>query len=147
MTPKNNDRTTSRSRYMLTPSLHLIVGLVLLGSYTINVYANNDITTVQERAQARWQAIVAGELDTAYTFANPGFRSTITPEFHHHRLVSGIEWQAAEIHQVECQTQRCTVSVNVTYEVTEPPTGIAFDETLEEIWIFVNDQWWIYLRT
>lgn len=125
----------------------LSIGLVLLGLASLSSHADDHTTTVQERAQARWQAIVTGDLDTAYTFANPGFRSTIHPELHHNRLVNGIEWLEAHVDQVECQAQRCTVTVNARYEVTDPPTGLDFSETLQEIWIFVNDQWWIYLRT
>lgn len=132
------------------PHIAVLSGLLALLIGTCAYGARDDgasVTLVEERAQARWDALLAGNTELAYEFTNPGFRSAISPEGYHHRVASGTRWIAARVERVECEQRRCEVSVDVTYQLTEPDLGLDFEETFEEIWIFVDDQWWIYQRT
>lgn len=126
--------------------------LSLLVSAVTHAYDNpSDVTATQnieERAQMRWDALVAGQIETAYEFANPGFRSAIPLEHYIQRQTHiGARWIAAQVERVDCSATRCEVSVNVTYQLPDPGMAIDFERQFEEIWILTDEQWWIYLST
>lgn len=103
---------------------------------------------VQERAQMRWDALVNGQIETAYAFANLGFRSAIPLEHYIQRQTHiGARWIAAQVEHVDCSATRCEVSVQVTYQLPDPGMAIDFERQFEEIWILTDEQWWIYLST
>jgi len=103
---------------------------------------------VEKRAQMRWDALVAGQIETAYEFANPGFRSAIPLEHYIQRQTHiGARWIAAQVEDVDCSATRCEVSVNVTYQLPDPGMAIDFERQFQEIWILTDEQWWIYLST
>ena len=100
---------------------------------------------VQQRAQARWQAMIAGEWDKAYSYMTPSFRAVVDQKRYPSRFGGSVSWLAAEVVNVTCEEQRCTVRMKVTFRpvVGMRPGGVAstgFDET----WIFEDGQWWMF---
>lgn len=103
--------------------------------------------TVEERAQARWDHIVARDFAAAWAFYTPGYR-LITPQPEFIAMMAGrpVVWEAAEVRSSECaQPDRCTVTSLVAYRVPNAPTGInqmTVERELREEWLYVEGQWW-----
>lgn len=93
---------------------------------------------VMERAQARWNALVAGEIKTAYEYFSPGSRSLMTAQQYEGTLRKGF-WKTAKVEKVECATQdSCFVHVSIEYEFQGRRTKTPLGET----WIREGSNWW-----
>lgn len=91
-----------------------------------------------ERAQARWNALVAGEIKTAYEYFSPGSRSLMTAQQYEGTLRKGF-WKTAKVEKVECATQdSCFVHVSIEYEFQGRRTKTPLGET----WIREGSNWW-----
>lgn len=102
--------------------------------------------TVEERAQARWDHLVAREFDQAYQYFAPGFRET-TPlvEFQADMFRRPIRWVGAEVIGASCVEDVCRLSVEITYQVPAAPgpfRQMRPTRMVEERWIRLNDVWW-----
>lgn len=99
---------------------------------------------VQERAQARWNALIEGDLEQAYAFTSPAYRSSTTLNRFQARLGSSIRRTEAVVSEVECEPDRCDVVVMVTY--TAPQLNTENTRPLSETWVRSDDEWWIHLN-
>ena len=100
---------------------------------------------VRERAQARWNALVASDFAKAYTYAPPSFRAVSGPQEYRSRFGPAAAWKSAWVHDVSCEPERCTVSVRVTLNVRVPQfaTKLPSIETYtQETWVREDGQWW-----
>ena len=103
--------------------------------------------TAGERAQKRWDALVSGEYEVAYTYLSPGFRSTLTPEEYRASMRSRtVKWVSGTVVKAhECEPQRCQVTVKVDFKVPSRLPGVgnyAMAQGLEENWINVDGVWY-----
>ena len=103
--------------------------------------------TVEQRAQARWDHLIAGEAAEAWAFYTPGYRQiTSLQEFDAWLKGRPIRWLAAEVQEGECDDpDRCIVVTSVTYRAPNAPTGInemRMTRDIEEEWIRLDGQWW-----
>lgn len=101
---------------------------------------------VTERAQKRWDALVARDFSAAWALYSPGFRET-NPEgdFTWEMSRRPVRWEEARVAAAECDGDRCTASVRVRYHVPAAPAGLNTlrnERRVEETWIRVDDQWW-----
>lgn len=102
--------------------------------------------SVEERAQARWDYLVARNPGEAWEFLTPGYRER-TSRDHYARLMSGrpVRWQSAEVLGADCEGDRCEVQARVTYNVPGARHGqdrLILDRTLQEVWVRIDGQWW-----
>ena len=96
---------------------------------------------VKEKAQARWDALVKGDIKAAYAFMSPGSRSIITPEGYEASIRKGF-WKSAVVEKVECSSaQSCDALATIEYEYL----GKRTKTPLRETWIKEGSEWW-YLR-
>ena len=101
--------------------------------------------SLQQRAQERWQLLVAGEPDKAYEFLSPGYRSTVTKQDYGRKAhQSRIKWTAARWRDGHCaQDDACSVRMEVQYAVSMPSAGDVPSQTLlTESWLKVDGQWY-----
>jgi hypothetical protein len=102
--------------------------------------------TVEERAQARWDHLVARQFGQAWAYYSPGFRATTSAEdFTFDMVRRQVRWTAAEVLSSECQGDRCQVFYRVEYKPATGPThfrDMALNRTQEESWIRSEGQWW-----
>lgn len=101
---------------------------------------------VTERAQQRWDALVARDFSAAWVLYSPGFRET-NPEgdFTWEMSRRPVRWEDARVAAADCDGDRCTASVRVRYHVPAAPAGLNTlrnEREVEETWIRVDDQWW-----
>ena len=96
---------------------------------------------VKERAQARWDALVKGDLNAAYGYLSPGSRSIISASDYAGTIRRGF-WKAAKVEKVECgSAQSCEVFATIEYEFS----GMRTKTLLRETWIRDGSEWW-YLQ-
>ena len=101
---------------------------------------------VPDRAQARWNAIVEGDYETAWSYYTPGYRERVSAgEFSADMSGRPFTYRGAEIRSVECGEERCELRVAVSFEVPVAPNqlgGFESRQGVDEIWLFIDGQWW-----
>jgi hypothetical protein len=101
---------------------------------------------VEELAQQRWDALLKGDYDTAYSFYSPGYRSAnsrVDFEISYRTRKVGI--YQAKVESSDCSAEACTVSSMVGYRVGSPVPGVSKWEsatTLQERWVKTEGKWW-----
>lgn len=101
---------------------------------------------VVERAQARWNALVAGDLETAYSYLSPGFRSTTSLIDYGVTLRSRpVRWTSAAYKDHSCEESRCIVRFDIGFRVPRPVPGLKVwdgSDVVEDTWVRTGGQWW-----
>ena len=104
------------------------------------------IDEVGTRAQARWDHLLAGELETAYGFLSPGTRSSVSSlQYQRSIYLKKVRWTKARHVESDCQEDTCKVSILLDYSLLAPLPGVAKYEsskTVTENWVRVDGQWW-----
>lgn len=119
------------------------VGLALAGCAGIRVDSSPEAKQqfVGERALARWQVLMKGDVEGAYQFFSAGSKAATSPEVYKSKMRPGM-WRAAKVDKVDCQGEICKVTMLVTYD-TRPMRGI--QTPVEETWIIENGSaWYVY---
>lgn len=92
---------------------------------------------VAERAQQRWDAMVAGDLTKAYGFLSPATRQVVTLVGYSSSTRAGF-WKKAKVERVECPTaELCHVHLTVEYK-----RGSTIATPLRESWTKSQGEWW-----
>ena len=124
-------------------TLSLLACLVLLSACATTPPAE---TPLEARAQARWDALLAGDYASAYSYYSPGYRSSNSPvDFEISLRTRRIAWSSADVQGSECKADACTVDVKVGYRIGAPVPGITKWENfsqLKERWVRTDGQWW-----
>lgn len=98
------------------------------------------------RAQARWNAMVAGEYEKAYAYYSPGFRSAISQtDFVLDMRVKRVRWTAAAYRDHNCEDNVCTVRFDIEYEALKPVPGVDKyngKAVNEDNWVKTGGEWW-----
>lgn len=105
-----------------------------------------DSDIVIDRAQARWNALIAGDHEAGYAFYTPGFREqTSVVDFTIDMRGRPIQWVAAEVQSANCDGDRCEVETDLEYRVPSAPaqmSGMGNRRPIEETWIRIDGSWW-----
>ena len=134
--------------FSLTPPFQLtnlrsvisVLAFVLSACATTST-PRSDEQVVGERALARWNAVIAGDLKSAYALVSPagrtvvteqGYKNSIKPGFHKGAVLRGVKCPSAEL---------CMASFEIEYEFMGRRTKTA----LEERWIKQDSNWWFLL--
>lgn len=100
---------------------------------------------VRVRAQQRWDWLVAGKYEDAYTYTTPAFRGLNPAPSYRNRFGTGASWTGARVQNVECATpERCTVQVAVDTRVVARGFREPITSSLVETWLLEEGQWWYY---
>ncbi|MFC1797306.1 hypothetical protein ACFL1V_09450 [Pseudomonadota bacterium] len=101
---------------------------------------------VVERAQNRWDTLLAGDYESAYAYYSPGYRSTKSViDFAIDIRSRRVRWTSAEYLDHSCSESACTVRFNVGFVVNKPVPGLDKWESssvIEDKWIKTEAQWW-----
>lgn len=102
---------------------------------------------VRERAQARWDALRAGEWAKAYGYMAPSFRAVVDEKRYPSRFGGGVAWVGAEVVQVTCQEERCIARVRIDAKpILGGRPGEVMSTHYDETWVREDRQWWLYER-
>lgn len=102
---------------------------------------------VGERAQARWDAVVAREFESAWAYYTPGFRDkSDAATFRVEMNQRPIRWDSAEVTEVDCsQEDKCEVAARIGYTAVGAPgqlAGMQNERTIRETWLRIGGDWW-----
>jgi hypothetical protein len=100
---------------------------------------------VAERAQARWDALIAGQWETAYSFASPGYRSLVDVDGFRRRQGGQIWVSGTTVRKVECDGDVCEAMVRLKYNPPMPQFGTELETDYKERWVLDDSTWWIFL--
>lgn len=103
----------------------------------------NPEAVVAQRADARWQALIAGDLQKAYGLLSPTSRKTYTWEIYRGAIRPGT-WKSAKVDKVRCPSKDlCEVDVAVEYAYH----GAQVRTPIRESWTRQEGEWWYVQKT
>lgn len=151
MTINNSLRTAGRDAgpVLMSPRVRPASRLALLAIALLMLAAcatapKTDL--VVERAQARWDALIAGDLETAYSYYSPGFRSTNSLiDFGVAMRLRKVQWTSAAYREHLCEGDRCVVTFDLGYRVRRPVPGLSVwngKDVVEDTWVRTGGKWW-----
>ena len=120
----------------------LALGVGLAGcAVTANSSAEAKQKLVAERAEARWQALIKGDVEGAYQYLSAGSKAATSLAVYKAKIKPGL-WRKAKVDKVECEAELCKVQLTITYDYRNMK-GI--ETLLPETWIIENgDAWYVY---
>ena len=100
---------------------------------------------VEQRADARWSALVQRNFEKAWEYTQPSFRALVAQKDYHKRFGGAGQWKGAQIHEVKCEPERCTVRLRLTSVLNVPKfRGQELTGFIDEVWVREDGQWWYY---
>lgn len=130
--------------FMFKKSFFISTLVMLMASGCTSISSKPPEEQVLTRAQARVDALMAGDYKKAYNFVSPGYKSTHSLRRYKARYLGAGDWTYGKVSNVSCEDELCNVGVSIKYKSVhvkhELPTR------LNEKWILVDGTWWLYLK-
>lgn len=99
---------------------------------------------VRERAQAWADELLEGDLEGAYRYTSPTYRSYASVGAYHARVQGTSRWDKAEVQTVECPTERlCEVTFVLEYPGVHGKGTVRRSRSYK--WVESKGRWWIYV--
>jgi predicted small secreted protein len=96
---------------------------------------------VSERINARWNALIKGDLDQAYTFMSAGSQEAMPLKLYKEKIKPGM-WRAVKIDSMNCDAEICQVKMTLTYD-HKMMKGV--QTPFQETWILEKgNAWYVY---
>jgi len=89
---------------------------------------------VAERAQARWDLLIKGDVDGAYQYLTTGSKAAVSVTVYKAKIKPGL-WRGAKVDKVVCAAEVCKVEMMITYDFARMK-GI--ETPVPETWIIEN---------
>lgn len=120
-----------------------VLGLAVAACASISATSAPEVKqkVVAERAEARWQALIKGDVDTAYGFLSAGSKKATSLAIYKSIIKPGM-WRQAKAEKVDCKDELCKVQLEVTYDA-KMMKGIT--TPIWETWIIEDGSaWYVY---
>lgn len=104
--------------------------------------------TVAQRAQARWDHLIARDFAAAYDYLSPAFRQTRTRDAYAAEMsVRPLSWKSAKVDAVSCPQGElhCDATILIEYQITVPVPSVGSVQgqtRVQERWIESGDGWY-----
>jgi len=95
-------------------------------------------TVVAQKAKARWDALIKGNLTEAYGYMSPGARAVMSLEMYQKKVRTGL-WKKAVVDSVTCDGDRCKVALEIEFQYRDVSS---VQTHLEENWLQEDGNWW-----
>lgn len=100
---------------------------------------------VTQRVEARWDALIKGDYDEAWTYTQPAFRGVVKQRDYAKRFGTAGKWLGIQVHDVTCEAERCSVRLRLSSKLTTSAfRGMDVVTTVDETWVREDGQWWYY---
>jgi len=100
---------------------------------------------VLERAQARWNALVERDWNTAYPYITPAYRAIVPLKRYGNQFTGPLQWESAKAHSATCEGARCTVRVEISFRTLLPGHTDRLSSTfVDEVWVLEEGTWYKY---
>jgi len=122
----------------------LICSLLLLSACATTTRTADN---VENRAMARWNALLSNDFDAAYEFLSPGYRSSVS-NLHYQRtlLLKKLKWNNASFVESDCAETSCKVKISLDYTMYGGVPGVqSFEGTqaVTESWVLIDRVWYL----
>lgn len=100
---------------------------------------------IAERAEARWSALIAGDLDAAYQFSSPEYRSVFSLQQFRAKFGTAVVWTLARVKSVKYdELNVAQVLVQVEYQAPVGLQSVKGVREMTENWLYSTDlEWYI----
>jgi len=96
---------------------------------------------VAERAQARWDSLIKGDLGGAYEYLSSGSKAAMPLDLYKAKTKAGL-WRQAKVGMVDCKAEVCKVTMLITYDAKRIK-GV--ETPMDETWIIEKGSaWYVY---
>jgi hypothetical protein len=114
----------------------IAAGAMLVGCATLSADSPPEAKqkVVAERAQARWELLIKGDVEGAYQYLSKGSKAGTSAAVYKMKIVPGM-WRSAKVDKVECEAEICKVEMIITYDAGRMK-GI--QTPVPETWIIEN---------
>lgn len=123
--------------------LALVCVCMALSACAANVVKTDSI---EYRAQERWDKILSGDLQGAYEFLSPGYRSSVSSlSYQRSLLIKAIRWTDANYKSSECDESTCKVTLEVDFAISGALPGVKSYEGKKDIvesWVRIDGVWY-----
>jgi len=124
----------------------LVCSLLLLSACATT---KNKEIDIEKRAMDRWEAVLSGDLETAYEYLTPGYRSSV-PLANYQRsvLTQKVKWTKAQYIESECTETICKVRISLDFALINALRGVEYvegDQDIEESWLLIDGNWYLVL--
>jgi hypothetical protein len=103
--------------------------------------------SIEERVNARWAALLGKDIEGAYGYLTPGYRSSVSIEQYQRQLqTQAVSWTSAKYIDSTCEESTCDVKVLVGFTVYGAVPGVkSFSGTqnIHESWVLTNGTWYM----
>lgn len=122
----------------------LLLGVSILVSACATAPTANEI--IAQRAQARWDTLFSGDLNGAYQYFSPAYRSSVSSiQFQRRVLTQKVIWTGAEYIDSDCSDVSCKVKILLKFSVIGAVPGVPRFDSQQEVvenWVKSEGQWW-----
>ncbi len=119
----------------------LALGLTGCASLSADSAAEQKQKVVAERAQARWNVLIKGDVEAAYQFLSTGSKAATPVAMYKAKIKPGL-WREAKVGKIDCEAEICKVVMLVTYD-TRRMKGI--ETPVDETWVIEKGSaWYVY---
>jgi hypothetical protein len=119
-----------------------VTGCASMGGLTKDSSAEAKQALVSERINARWQALIKGDVDTAYTYMSAASQEAMPLKVYKVKHKPGM-WRSVRIESLQCEAEICKAKMILTYD-HERMKGI--QTPFEESWIIEKGTAWYVNR-
>lgn len=137
-TPRPCRRPTRR----IAGTAVLLAAVLLAGCATLPGASREEI--VRARAQARWDALVAGDWVKAYGYSTPAYRDAVDLYGFRAKHDGLIKFRKAEVLDVACEETACKVQLQVTFTPPQDIPSPDLTTVIEDRWVSEAGNWWRY---
>lgn len=100
---------------------------------------------VAQRAEERWNALIARDFDKAWTYTQPAYRAIVKQGDYRNTFGIGGKWLGMQVIRVQCEPERCIARLRVTSRVTVSPfRNQELAGAIDETWVREDGQWWYF---
>jgi hypothetical protein len=113
------------------------------GSQTVTADSPIEVKreVVTKRINARWDALIAGNIDTAYSYLSEASRTAYPLPVYKAKVKPGF-WRAVKIESIDCDGGTCWARMMLTYDYR---TMKGVQTPFSESWIIEKgDAWFVY---
>lgn len=103
--------------------------------------------SIEDRVNARWAALFSGDIETAYGYLTPGYRSSVSLQQYKRAYENqDVKWTSAKYIDSTCEENTCEVKLLIGFKVYGAVPGVktfSASDNITETWIRVDGQWFM----
>lgn len=99
------------------------------------------------RVSERWEALIAGDPEKAYSFFSPAYRALFSLERYRREQGKKVDWISIAVADSSIVGDRAKVDLVLRYRLALPP-GVGLDDLgvlstdMTEVWLWKDGDWW-----